>query len=64
LELDLSRLQSDVENARTVIEDSQARINAFDRLQLFTDDLVGPYHRDELLQRAQAGLGTMFPKSK
>lgn len=64
LELDLSRLQSDVENARTVIDDSQARIHAFDRLQLFTDDLVGPYHRDELLQRAQAGLGTMFPKAK
>jgi diguanylate cyclase (GGDEF)-like protein len=64
LELDLSRLQADVENGRTVIEDSQARINAFDRLQLFTDDLVGPYHRDELLQRAQAGLGTMFPKAK
>lgn len=64
LELDLSRLQSDVETARTVIEDSQARIHAFDRLQLFTDDLVGPYHRDELLQRAQAGLGTMFPKAK
>lgn len=64
LELDLSRLQADVEDGRTVIEDSQARINAFDRLQLFTDDLVGPYHRDELLQRAQAGLGNMFPKAK
>jgi diguanylate cyclase (GGDEF)-like protein len=64
LELDLSRLQSDVENARTVIDDSQARIHAFDRLQLFTDDLVGPYHRDELLQRVQAGLGAMFPKAR
>ncbi len=64
LELDLSRLQADVENARTIVEDSQTRINAFDRLQLFTDDLVGPYHRDELLQRALSGLGTMFPKSR
>jgi hypothetical protein len=64
LELDLSRLRADVENARTVVEDSQTRINAFDRLQLFTDDLVGPYHRDELLQRALSGLGTMFPKSR
>jgi diguanylate cyclase (GGDEF)-like protein len=64
LELELSRLQSDIENARTVIDDSQARIHSFDRLQLFTDDLVGPYHRDELLQRAQVGLGNMFPKAK
>ncbi|MBL0059504.1 MAG: diguanylate cyclase [Elusimicrobia bacterium] len=64
LELDLSRLQADVETARTVIEDNQARIGAFDRLQLFTDDLIGPYHRDELLQRAQAGLRTMFPKAR
>ena len=64
LELELSRLNADLESSRSIIEDNRARINAFDRLQLFTDDLIGPYHRDELLQRAQAGLGTMFPKGR
>lgn len=64
LEVELSRLAADLESARTVIDDSRARISAFDRLQLFTDDLIGPYHRDELLQRVQAGLGIMFPKAR
>jgi diguanylate cyclase (GGDEF)-like protein len=64
LELEVSRLQADVENAKSEIEDNQSRLGSFHRLQSFTDDLVGPYHRDELLQRAQAGLVGMFPKSK
>lgn len=64
LEMDLAHLQSDVANTRAQIEDSRARIVAFDRLQLFTDDLIGPYHREELLAKVQSGLGAMFPRGK
>ncbi len=64
LELEVSNHQSDLEETRAVIEDNRARIVAFDRLQLFTDDLIGPYHREELLGKAQSGLGAMFPRAK
>jgi len=64
LELDLAKLQADGEQAALAVSDSKARLESFHRLQRFTDDLIGPYHRDELLNRAQEGLGIMFPDSK
>ncbi|HMU95963.1 MAG TPA: GGDEF domain-containing protein [Elusimicrobiota bacterium] len=64
LEMDLAHTQTDVDSTRALIEDSRARIVAFDRLQLFTDDLIGPYHREELLGKAQTGLSAMFPRAR
>ncbi|MGQ0644942.1 MAG: GGDEF domain-containing protein [Elusimicrobiota bacterium] len=64
LELELARLQWNGRQVRAEIDDCRERISAYGRLQLFIDDLIGAYSRSELLEKAQAGLETMFPKAR
>jgi diguanylate cyclase (GGDEF)-like protein len=64
LEMELSTQSADIDAAQRAIADGQARVTAYSRLQMFTDDLIGPYHREELLGRAREGLSAMFPRAE